>query len=473
MKFTEQLNHRLILTAGIMVLASFSTVVSAVESKLRVSTKFTKQCKTLGITKEQFKALPKRRIQANSPLFVKRLTRAQELMGDEKYTEALEVLVPMQSKYKDKPYAMAQIYQIMSYIYSAKADYKKSVELLIKSINLKQLPYRAEQTMLLRAGQLYNATENYKEMLKYTLKWLKHAVNPDSSAYETLASAYIQNQKLDKAVCPLYLALKTWYPEEQRKQKAYLAKVQKAIDNKQPPPAPREARHPKKAWYTLLFSMHYRLKDIDGAINIMKAGLHHYPVEKNFWTQLGAVYAQKEDYQNATAVMDLAYRQNLLTKGSEYRYTASNYTYVSVPYRAAYIMEDGLKKGIIENTMKNWRAAAGNWQQAEENTRAAKAYDKAGELGETGKYYINEGDVYARMESWKNAIRAYRKALNKGKLKKNEEGRALLNMGIAYFNTGDYTNAIKSLRKATKFKKQKRSAKQWMTYAQAKKNSSS
>lgn len=473
MKFTEQLNRKLILTAGIMILASFSTVVSAVELKLRVSTKFTKQCKTLGITKEQFKKLPKRRIKANSALFVKRLTRAQELMGDEKYTEALSVLEPMTEKYKEKPYALAQVYQIMSYIYSAQSQYKKSVDLLIKAINLKQLPYRAEQTMLLRAGQLYNATENYKEMLKYTLKWLKHAVNPASSAYETLASAYIQNQQLSKAVCPLFLALKTWYPEEQRKQKSYLAKVQKAIDDELPPPAPRVVRLPKKAWYTLLFSMHYRLKDIDGAINIMKAGLHYYPVEKNFWTQLGAVYAQKEDFKNATAVMDLAYRQNLLTKSSEYRATASNYTYVNVPYRAAIIMEDGLHKGIIENEAKNWRAAAGNWQQAQENAKSAKAYDKAGELGQTGKYFINEGDIYARMEKWQKAATAYGKALTKDKLKKNEEGRAHLNMGIAYFNLGNYTKAIRSLRKATKFKKQKRSANQWMTYAQAKKNSGS
>ncbi|HFB65573.1 MAG TPA: tetratricopeptide repeat protein [Aeromonadales bacterium] len=473
MKFTEQLNHRLILTAGIMVLASFSTVVSAVESKLRVSTKFTQQCKTLGITKEQFKALPKRRVKANSPLFVKKLTRAQEYMGDEKFTEALEILIPMQEKYKDKPYALAQVYQITSYIYAAKSEYKKSVDLLIKSIKLKQLPYRAEQTMLLRVAQLYSALEDYKNMLKYTLEWLKHAVNPDSSSYETLASAYIQNQQLNKAICPLYLSLKTWYPEEQRKEKAYLAKVQKAKEENQPPPPPREAKHPKKAWYTLLFSMHYRLKDLDGAVNVMKAGLHHYPTDKNLWTQLGAVYAQKEDYKNATAIMDLAYRQNLLTKDSEYRYTASNYTYVNVPYRAAIIMEDGLRKGIIANEMKNWRATAGYWQQAQEGLNSAKAYDKAGALGDTGKYYINEGDVYAQMEKWNSAIKAYRSALNKDKLKNNEEGRALLNMGIAYFNIGDYSNAIKTLRKATKFKKQKRSAKQWMTYAQAKKNSSS
>ncbi len=472
MKFIQQLSHQRILTAGILLLASVSTstAVFAVETKLRVNTRFTQKCKTLGITKEQFKALPKRRVKANSPLFVKRLTRAQEMMADEKYSEALEILVPMMQKYREKPYALAQVYQITSYIYSAQGNYKKSVDLLIKAINLKQLPYRAEQTMLLRAGQLYNALEDYKQMLKWTLRWLKHAVNPDSSAYETLASAYIQNQQLDKAVCPLYLALKTWYPEQQRKQKSYLAKVQKARDENLPLPPPREVRHPKKAWYTLLFSMHYRLKDLDGAINVMKAGLYHYPSNKSFWTQLGAVYAQKEDYVNAAAVMDIAYRLKLLTKGSEYRYTASNYTYVGVPYRAAIIMEDGLKKGIIKNEMKNWRATAGNWQQAQEGLKAAKAYDKAGELGDTGKYYINEGDVYAQMEKWKQAVDAYRKALNKDKLKPNEEGRALLNMGVAFVNTGDYNNAIKSLKKAMGFKKQKRTAKQWMSYVKVKKN---
>ncbi len=267
--------------------------------------------------------------------------------------------------------------------------------------------------------------------------------------------------------------IRVLYSTELKKQTSTETKVQKEIDEKLPLPATREAKRPKKTWYTLLFSMHFRLKDSKGAINVLKAALHHYPVEKTFWTQLGAVYAQLEDFQNATAVMSLAYRQNLLDKGSELRYTASNYTYVSVPYKAAEIMEDGMKKGIIENNVRNWRAAAGNWQQAEENAKSAKAYDKAGTLDKTGKYFINEGDVYARMESWRKAAKAYKKAISKGDLKVKDEGRAYLNLGIAQFNTGDYTTAIKTLKKATKFKKKKRVAKQWILFAQAKKNSSS
>lgn len=470
MKFTVKFKQKLVLISAMVWGFAFTAPVQADEMKLRVDTKYTRQCKTMGITKEQFKALPKRRIKANSPLFVKRLTRAQELMGDEKYTESLEILAPMKSKYSDKPYSMAQIYQITSYVLSAQGKYKESVDMLIKSINLKQLPYRAEQNMLLRAAQLYNAVEDYKNMQKYILIWLKHAVNPNSGAYETLASAYVQNNQLKKGICPLYLALKTWYPEEKKKQLAYEAKVKKAQENKQPLPAPREIKHPKKAWFTLLFSMHYRLKDSLGAINVMKAGLHHYPKVKSFWTQLGAVYAQLEDYQNATAVMSLAYRFGLLDKGSELRYAASNYTYVSVPYKAAAIMNDGLKKNIIENNVKNWRATAGNWQQAEENPKAARAYDKAGSIDDTGKYFVNEGDVYARMESWKKAVVAYQKALKKGKLKDKEKGRAYLNLGIAQYNSGDYNNAISSLKKATKFKKQKRTAGQWLNFAQTRRS---
>ena len=470
MNFTLKFKQKLILSSALILGGVYSFQVLADEMKLRVDTKYTRQCKTLGISKEQFKALPKRRIKANSPLFVKRLTRAQELMGDEKYDESLELLKPMAAKYSEKPYSMSQVYQIWSYVLSAQGKYKKSVELLKKAIELKQLPYRAEQNMLLRAAQLYNAVEDYKSMQKYILIWLKHAVNPNSGAYETLASAYVQNNELKKGICPLYLALKTWYPEEKRKEAAYQAKVQKALDDKKPPPPPRDIKHPKKAWFTLLFSMHYRLKDSHGAVNIMKAGLHHYPRVKSFWTQLGAVYAQLEDFQNATAVMSLAYRFGLLDKGSELRYAASNYTYVSVPYKAAAIMNEGLNKGIIANEVKNWRATAGNWQRSEENKKAALAYSKAGEIDTTGKYFINEGDIYARMESWRNAVKAYRRALKKGSLKDKDKGRAYLNMGIAQFNSNDITGSINTLRKAIKFKKQKRTGTQWLTFVQNKKN---
>ncbi len=460
-----------LLKFSVLMTVVFSTSVMAAQT--RVSTKYTQNCKPLGITAEQFKALPKRKVRANSELFVKRLTRAQELLGNEKYAEALEVLIPMREKYKTKPYSLAQVYQFTGFVYSSQSKFKESIEYFEKSIDLGVLPYRVDQKNILMVGRLHAAVENFVESEKYVKQWFSRAVKPSSSAYETLANAYLQQEKFKEGVCPLFLALKSWYPEEERKQKAYAAKVAKAIEEEQPAPKPRKVQHPKKSWFRLLFTIHYQLKDLKGAINIMKAGLHHYIDEKPFWTQMGLIYAQLDDFKNSVASYSLANRLGLLKTGGDYRTLASNYASINVPYKAAETMEYGLVNGIIEPKKSNWDATAGNWQRAQELAKSAKAYAKTAEADGTGRYYILQGDVYLRMEAYDKAVTAYKNALKIGKLKSSDQGRAYLNMGITLSNSGKYRNALSALEKALKYKKQKRAAGQWIAFTKAKLDSQS
>ncbi len=441
---------------------------SSLMAEMRVSTKHTRTCKPLGITQAQFKALPKRKVRANSELFVKRLTRAQEMLANEKYAESLEILVPMQSKYKTKPYSLAQVYQFTGHVYSAQSKFKQSIKVFEKSINLGVLPYRVEQDMILMVGRLNLAIEDYPNAEKYLRRWFSHATKPNSGAYEALANAYLQQGKQKKGICPLYLALKNWYPEEDRKAKNHAAKVAKALEDGKPAPKARKVQHPKKSWFRLLFTLHYQVKDLNGSINVIKAGLHHYTDEKAFWTQMGLIYAQKEDFKNATASYSIANRLDLLKTGGDFRTLASNYAYIDVPYKAAQTMELGLKNGAIEPKKVNWRATAANWQRAQELAKAAVAYSKTAEMDDSGEFYIIQGDVYLRLEQYDNAVKAYQNALKKGKLKDKDQGRAHLNMGITLSNSGKYRRALSSLEKALKFKKQKNAARQWINFTKNK-----
>jgi len=455
-----------LMSFSILLALVFSSSVMALET--RVSTKFTRNCKALGITAAQFKALPKRKVRANSELFVKRLTRAQELMGNEKYPEALEALTPMMDKYKTKPYSLAQVYQFTGFVYSSQSKFKEAIKYFEKSINLNVLPYRVDQKNMMMVGRLHAAVENYTESERYIKKWFTRAVKPDSSSYEALANAFLQQNKFKQGICPLFNSLKNWYPEEARKQKSYEARVAKAIEEEKPAPKLRKAQKPKKQWFRLLFTLHFQLKDLKGGINIMKAGLQHYTDEKIFWTQMGLVYSQMEDFKNSTASYALALRLDLLKTGGDFRTLASNYASIDVPYKAAQVMELGLKNGAIEPKKSNWDATAGNWQRAQELGNAARAYAKTAEIEGTGKYYILQGDVFLRMEKFNDAVGAYRNALEKGKLKKNDEGRAYLNMGITLTNSGKYRTALTALEKALRYKKQKRAAQQWIAYTKNK-----
>ncbi len=166
---------------------------------------------------------------------------------------------------------------------------------------------------------------------------------------------------------------------------------------------------------------------------------------------------------DALVYMELAYKQNMFTKGSEYKNLSSMYAINDLPYKSARIMEDGLKKGLIEPTEKTWRQAAAGWQLSRENKKAINAFTKAGELAEHGRNEMRVAALHSNDENWKGAIKYFKIAISKGGLK-NEIGRAHMNLGIALFNDGNSKSALTSLREAQKFKNTKRNASQWINY---------
>ena len=165
----------------------------------------------------------------------------------------------------------------------------------------------------------------------------------------------------------------------------------------------------------------------------------------------------------ALVIYELAYKQNMLTKGSEYKNLSSMYAINDLSYKSAAIMEEGLNKGIIEATEKTWKQAGGGWQSARENNKAIAAYTKAGNLSENGLNEMRIGVLYVDKEKWGKAVQSFEKALKKGGLKKST-GRTHLNLGIALFNTGNPNDAIKALRKAQTYKGVKRNANQWIAF---------
>jgi len=212
-----------------------------------------------------------------------------------------------------------------------------------------------------------------------------------------------------------------------------------------------------------LVAAHFEAADFKGATVIAKERLLSFPEKAKYWRQISGLYNKIENEMEALTYMELAYKQNMLTKGSEYRNLSSMYALNDLPYKSARVMEEGLKKGIIEATEKAWKQAAAGWQLSRENKKAVNAYTKAGNLAEDGKNEMRVAALHSNDENWKEAIKFFRKAISKGGLKK-DLGRAHMNLGIALFNDGKSKSALASLREAQKFKNTKRNASQWINY---------
>lgn len=457
------MTHRKVVagTLALLFAATASMQVAAVD--VGFSTKYTRQCKPLGISEAEFKKLPKRPVVGPRENVYKRVVRAQELLGEEKFQEALDILLPLEERVRGNKGDYVTVLQVLAIAYSQMEKFDKAIEYFKKAVELKVLPYRIEQQILAQLASLYMIQGNIQKAAEYIERYFKHAVKPNWRHYELLAGAYGRLDKLDKAVCPMYLAVVSWH-EEQAKIKAAIAKAK--AEGKEPPKVKPE-KAPKSSWYAFLSAAHMQLKDYQGAAQIYKAALHYFPTEKKYWTGLSAAYALLKQTSNTFAVLSLMHRMDLMNKSGEYRNLGQHYSMLNAPYYAARTMEEGLRKGIIEAKPKHWSATASNWQLAQELRKAAAAYEKGAELDDNGKLYARAAGVYAILEDWPKVVSRAKKALEKGGLKNNELARVYMNIGRAYTNMEKYDQAIAYFKKAATIPKYGKSASGWIGYVES------
>ena len=395
-------------------------------------TKYTKDCKPLGL--QVAPKGEKRRTYALKPANFRRMERIGEAMSAEQNDEALVMLDELVAKAADRPYDLAKAHEYLGYVYLQKGQYEKAIKYFRQVIDAKILPVRNEQSLIRNVAGLYLAIEPAQpdKAMGIIQQWFKTAVKPKSSDYVLLGQAAVLGKMYNKAICPMRLAINL-------------------------------SDRPKKSWYDILVAAHFEASDFVGAADLAKERLISFPEDVKHWRQLSGLYNKLERSMDALVVYELAYLQGMLKKGSEFKNLASMYAVNELPYKAASVMEDGLKRGIVKSTEKTWKQAAGSWQLSRENKRAIRAYAKAGELSENGLNEVRIGTLYSEQENWKGAIKYFRLAISKGGLKK-QLGRTHMNLGIALFNSGNPNDALTALKKAQTFANTKRNASQWINY---------
>ena len=140
------------------------------------------------------------------------------------------------------------------------------------------------------------------------------------------------------------------------------------------------------------------------------------------------------------------------------------YSNASVPYKAAQVMEAGIRDGVIESDRDNWTAAADAWYAAKELDKALLAYAEAGRKSSDGKTDLRRAYLLSDLERWSEARDALKRARAKGGLDHNESGESYLLSGLARFNLGDLDGAVKDWSEAGRFENTSEAARQWLNH---------
>ncbi|MFT6288146.1 MAG: tetratricopeptide (TPR) repeat protein [Alcanivorax sp.] len=345
-----------------------------------------------------------------------------------------DMLAANREKTKLNSYEQANVYNLYAFIHYSREDYGKALEAYENVVRQADIPLAMEINTKYTIAQLYFVLEQWQRGINALLEWFKVTENPPESAYVLLSQGYYQIKDYDNA----------------------LLNVEKAISMYK-----AKDKVPKEQWYNLARFLYFDKNDINNAVAVLEELLAHYP-KKQYWVQVSHMYGEQKKEPEQLAAMETAYVQNLLDKGTEQVTMAYLYLNGDVPYKAAKVLDQGIKAESVDPTSKNYEIMGNAFRQAQEVSKAIPAMELAASKSDSGELYARLGNVYLDGDQFKKSIDAIVKGLSRGGVKRPDTARLVL--GMAYFNDKQYNKARDAFIRAGKDERSEKYATQWLKY---------
>lgn len=382
-----------------------------------------------------------RRTPAIRAKIFEKLNEAQVAADEKRYSEAIRLLNDLRDKEGRgslNSYELANLYNMYAFIYFTQEKYDQALDAYRNVVKQPDIPEAMELNTKYTIAQLYFVKEDYKNGVKVLLEWFKAKdalqEEPGAGAYALLAQGYYQLKDLDRA----------------------LKYIEVAIDDYQ-----SRGKVPKEQWWGLQRYLYYEKNNINKVVDILEETLKHYQ-KKAYWLQLSAMYNEQKRELAATATMEAAYEQGMLEKDKELINMAYLFLSQEVPYKAAKVLDKGIKAGAIPSTSKNLELLGNAWRQAQEVKRAIPEMEKAAAKSDKGELWARLGSIYLDNDEFEKSAQAIENAFKKGDLKRPDT--AYLVLGMARFNLQNYDGARKAFKAAMKDEKSKDYAAQWIQF---------
>lgn len=352
------------------------------------------------------------------------LNEAIELLNAENYAGAGQKIATLNLE-KLSPYERSKVEQILFNIAYSQEKYDEARAHLQRAIDAGGLNAQEIEQARYQSAQLFMTQEKWKEGAAALEEWFKTAQNPNSAAYYLLAVAYYQQDDFARALPP----------------------AKKAVELMD---------KPQEGWLGMLSALYLQRDEYKEAVPILQQLISVVPEKKTYWMQLSSVYGQMEDYQNALAIMQLAYSAGLVTDDQEIRRLSDLLVFNGVPYRGATVLEKAINDKTVTLDDKLYEKLANCWIAAGEFDKSTAPLQRAAELSSNGDTFVRLGEVHVQREDWQAAIAALQRGIEKGQLR--DPGNAQLLMGIAYFSEKKYSDARPYFERAQRIEKHRQIA---------------
>jgi tetratricopeptide (TPR) repeat protein len=248
----------------------------------------------------------------------------------------LDEMIATDGKKSLNSYELANVYNLYAFIQYSREDYAGALRSYEQVVAQPDIPLAMEINTRYTIAQLYFVQEEWQKGINALIRWFEMTDTPNANAYILLAQGYYQVKDYDKS----------------------LLNVQKAISMSE-----EAGKVPKEQWYNLARYLYFEKNDTNNTVATLEELLKYYP-KKEYWVQISHMYGEQKKERKQLAAMETAYVQDMLEKGNEQVTMAYLYLNADVPYKAAKVMDKGLKNESVEGKSKNWDLTGNAWRQA-------------------------------------------------------------------------------------------------------------
>lgn len=375
--------------------------------------------------------------QAVSKEVYERILKAQELVDEKQYQQALKSLNNLYNPDKLTEYEQANVLNYIGFVYYNIDDIPNAIRTYERMLSLPTLePQMAKQTTYTMA-QLLTMEENYAKALTTLNKWFVLETNPPPEPF-ILQAQLFYNLNRFKEMIP-------------------------AIDNAMRV-AKERGKPVKEDWWNLLNFAYFQQEDYRKVRDIQKTLLQNWP-KARYWKSLAGAYTELGEDEKLIYAYDAAHTQGMLVKDTEFVTMAQLYLQAEVPYKAATLLQEKMDAGTVPKNEKNYRLLSQAWMLSQEDDKAIPALQAAAKLTTTGELDQRLANAFLNVGQYGDCVTSANTAIRKGGLKNPDNMQ--ISLGMCLYNLRRYSDAKAAFSAAAKTPRSQRTSGQWITVINA------